>query len=492
MNKQISRVGVLVIFLSLVLIASSSYWQFFQVSALRSDTRNTRQLYNEYDHKRGDILVDGKAIAYSEKSNDEFEYQRKYVDGQLYSAVTGFYSITNRADRGLEAAQNSYLDGSADIFWLDQILNSFMGKGQVGGSVETTISSKLQKVAWDALGDRKGAVLAMDPKTGAILAMVSKPAYDPNDLAIHNSAKASDVYSELAQGLESPLINKTISALYPPGSTFKVIDSASAISSGNYNKDSNIPSPQFYRLPGTITNLPNYNNEVCSSTGNQALLDALRISCNTAFAMLGVKLGQANIASQANLFGVGTKFILADAQNSLALESSPSVFPKNLTDDKLALASIGQGDVKFTPLQDLLISAVVANNGKLPYPYLVKDIKDPSGRIVKQFPLSQYSEQFSNPVISYDTAQQLNTMMQAVVQRGGAFNAQIPGVIVAGKTGTAQTTQNATPHAWFTGFAPADNPKIAVCVLVEDGENDPTGASASAPVAKQVMQAALQ
>jgi peptidoglycan glycosyltransferase len=491
-NKQISRVGFLIIFLSLVLIISSSYWQFFQVSVLQADARNTRQLYNEYDHKRGDILVDGKAIAYSEKTMDEFEYQRKYTDGELYSAVTGFYSISNKADRGLEAAQNSYLDGSADIFWLDKIINSFAGRNQIGGSIETTISSKLQKVAWDSLGNRKGAVLAMDPKTGAILAMVSKPAYNPNDLAIHNSAQAANTYSKLARGLESPLINKTISALYPPGSTFKVIDSAAAISSGEYNKDTSIPSPQFYRLPGTITDLPNYNKEICSSSGNQSLLDALRISCNTAFAMLGVKLGQVNLASQANSFGVGKEFILANAQNSLALESSPSVFPKNLTDDKLALASIGQGDVKFTPLQDLLISAIVANNGKLAYPYLVKDIKDPSGKIVKQFSSSQYSDQFNNPVISYDVAQQLNIMMQSVVQRGGAFNAQIPGVIVAGKTGTAQTTEGAIPHAWFTGFAPADNPKIAVCVLVEDGENDPTGASASAPVAKRVIQAALQ
>jgi peptidoglycan glycosyltransferase len=474
-------------FLIFVLISSSTYFQFFDASALNADARNTRQLYNEFDHQRGNILVDGKAIAYSVKSDDEFQYQRKYLDGQLYSAVTGFYSIANRADRGLEAAMNSYLDGSANLFWLDQIINNIMGKPQQGGSIDTTISSKLQKVAWDALGDRKGAILAMDPRTGAILAMVSKPAFNPEDLAIHNSSQAAQMYSKLAEGQDSSLINKTISALYPPGSTFKVVDSVAAISTGKYTKDTVVPSPQFYRLPGTVTDLPNYANELCSTSGSQTLKDALRVSCNTAFAMLGVKLGQNTISNIANLFGVGSKFTLAQADDSIPMESVASVWPQNLKDDKLALSSIGQGDVKFTPLQDLLLAATVANNGKLPYPYIVNDVKNPSGRIVKTFSPATQAQ-----VMSADVASQLNEMMTGVVMSGGAFNAQIPGILVAGKTGTAQTLKGITPHAWFTGFAPANNPKIAVCVLVEDGENDPTGASASAPAARQVMEAALK
>jgi peptidoglycan glycosyltransferase len=477
---------MLIIFLILVLIASSTFFQFFAAPSLNADPRNTRQLYNEYDHKRGDILVDGKAVAYSTKSDDDFSYQRKYNDGQLYSAITGFYSIVNRSDRGLEAAMDPYLDGSDNAFWLDNLINNIMGKNQEGGSIDTTINSKIQKVAFDALGDRKGAVIAMNPKTGEILAMVSKPAYDPNDLAIHDSKKASEAYSTLAEGQESPLINKTISALYPPGSTFKVIDSAAAINSGKYTKDTVVPSPQFYRLPGTVTDLPNYNNELCSAAGNQPLWDALRVSCNTAFAQLGVKLGQTAVSNMAKQFGVGNSFTLASADGSLPMQTVKSVFPENIKDDKLALASIGQGDVKFTPLQDLLISAIVANGGKLEMPYIVKDVKNAKGQIIKTFSAS------SEEIIPSSVASQLNDMMQGVVMRGGAFNAQIPGIIVAGKTGTAQTVQGVTPHAWFTGFAPASDPKIAVCVLVEDGENDPTGASASAPVAKAVMEAALQ
>jgi peptidoglycan glycosyltransferase len=485
-NKQISRVGFLIIFLILVLISSSTFFQFFDAPSLNADPRNTRQLYNEYDHKRGDILVDGKAVAYSTKSDDNFSYQRKYTDGELYSAVTGFYSIVNRADRGLEAAMDPYLDGSDNSFWFSNLLNSIMGKVQEGGAVETTINAKLQKVAYEALGDRKGAVIAMNPKTGEVLAMVSKPSYNPNDLAVHDSKKASQTYSLLADGSESPLINKTISALYPPGSTFKVIDSATAINSGSYTKDTVIPAPQFYRLPGTVTDLPNYNNELCSATGNQMLSDALRVSCNTAFAQLGVKLGQTTISNMAKQFGVGSSFTLASADGSMPMQTAKSVFPENLKDDKLALASIGQGDVKFTPLQDLLISAIVANGGKLQMPYIVKKVLGPSGNVIKTFSAT------SEDIIPANVASELNDMMQGVVMRGGAFNAQIPGVIVAGKTGTAQTVQGVTPHAWFTGFAPALDPKIAVCVLVEDGENDPTGASASAPVAKAVMEAALK
>lgn len=479
------------------LLAAGSWLQVFQASSLNADGRNSRTIYREYGRDRGPIVIAGQAVASSAEVEDSFTYQRSYADGPLYAFVTGYYPVFGRAT-GTELGSNDVLNGTAPSLFLQRIQDLFTGSQPKGGSVELTINPKAQQAAVDALGDQTGAAVALDPKTGAILAMVSTPGFDPNALATHDQAAFNATYKSLSEDPSKPLVNRAIAGdTYPPGSVFKLVVAATALESGNYTPDSLLDSPTTLTLPGTTTTMQNPGGEVCADGVHSTLANALRVSCNTPMANLGMSLGAPTIADQAEKFGFGHTFTISDPTQTFDVGQkplnsqfvTPSYFPADANAPQTAMSSIGQFDVRVTPMQIAMVSAAIANDGKEMTPYLVQTTRDSALNVVS----TTEPVVFSNP-ISSTTAQQLTDMMVGVVDNGTGFRAQISGVQVAGKTGTAQTGTGSAPHAWFTGFAPANDPQVVVAVVVEQGGSlgdEATGAKVSAPIAKKIMEAVL-
>lgn len=485
MNVPIRRVATIALLMVLALMISTTLVQFFRAPEISADPRNKRTIYEQYGRDRGPIVVEGNAIAKSEPIDDPYQYQRSYTDGPLYAPVTGFYSLVN-GSTGIESTEDSYLAGTADDLWFSRIKGLLTGENPQGSSVELTLNAAAQQAAWDGLGDQVGAVVAMEPATGKILAMVSKPSFDPNVLADHDLGAAGDAYSGLADDAADSLINRAIAGdTYPPGSTFKLVTAAAALESGDYDEDTMIPAPDVYEYPNSTSTLKNFGGERCSATGEQTLADALRISCNTAFADLATEIGGDALRDQAEAFGY-------DTDVSVPLSVTKSRFPAadDLDEAGLARAGIGQGDVFATPFEIAWTTATIANGGEQMQPYLVDTVRSPELDIV-----SQTASKTLQRSVSTSTASSLTDMMLGVVNDGTGTAAQIPGVDVAGKSGTAQHGDGTeAPHAWFTAFAPAENPEVAVAVIVEDGGSqgsEATGGSVSAPIAKAVIQAVL-
>jgi penicillin-binding protein A len=482
MNTPLRRLAVVATVLLVMLLSSTSYIQFVQADALNSRNDNARTLYKEYGRERGPILVGGQPVVDSIKVDDAYGYQRRYLRGPQYAAVTGYYSLVYGAE-GLEKAEDGYLSGTADQLFYRRMADLVTGQQPQGASVELTISAKAQQAAWDALGDQRGAVVAIDPKTGNILALVSKPSYDPNLLASHDRSKVAAAWSALTQSSARPMDNRAIaSRLYPPGSVFKLVTASAALTSGHYTPQTQLPGPAVLDLPQTNTTLPNDFSGACSGSGKISLTDALRISCNTAFGSLGMSLGQDAMRAQAEAFGFGRPL-------DIPLTVTASTFPANPSQASLAQAAIGQFDVRVSPLQMAMVAAAIANGGVLMKPNLVETVNGPNLEVIKRI----QPERWAQP-LSPEAALALTTMMEGVVENGTGTRAQIPGVRVAGKTGTAQQGVNQPPNAWFTAFAPADDPQIAIAVVVEDGGSlgdQASGGRVAAPIAKKVMQAVL-
>lgn len=481
MNEPIRRLSVVVLMLFLTLMASASWVQFVQADQLGQDQRNVRTLYRQFGSFRGPIVVDGDAIVRSVPVDDPFNYQRVYANGPLYAHVTGYYSI-GPGRSALEQAKNELLNGSADALFWTRLGELFAGTEQEGATVELTLSAAVQQVAYDALGDHTGAVVALDPRTGAILAMVSKPTYDPTALAVHSTSEANRIYQSLLADETKPLINRAIGGdTYAPGSSFKLIVAAAALKAG-YSPDTLLEAPQELDLPLTTATIKNYGGARCGPTDQITLLDALRVSCNTAFAQLAMDLGWPAIAETAAEFGWGSSL-------NIPLGVTPSRLPQDPNEPQIAQSGIGQFDVRTTPLQMAMVAAAIGNRGVLMEPYLVSTVRDPDLRVVERTNPSEFSEPLSR-----DDAAALTVMMQAVVSNGSGVAASIDGVSVAGKTGTAETGFNTAPHTWFIGFAPAENPVVAVAVIVENGGdlgNEATGGRVAAPIARQVIEAAI-
>ncbi|KLN36347.1 cell division protein FtsI [Cellulosimicrobium funkei] len=486
MNVPLRRVATVVLVMFLALMVSTTYIQFVQADSLNNDSRNARTIYREYNKFRGPIVVAGDAIASSTPVDDAFGFQRQYSNGPLYAPVSGFLSLTNGRTE-IEDKENDYLNGEASSLWLDRLSALFTGKQPQGASVELTIDPAAQQAAWDALGDQRGAVVAIEPKTGRVLALVSKPSYDPNELATHDTAAARDRYQELLNADGNPMSNRAIRGnTYPPGSTFKIVTSAAALESGQYTAETVIPAPDELPYPQSTQTMKNFGGSRCSPTGEMTLADALRISCNTAFGDLAMTLGEDAMRDQAEDFGF-------DAPLEIPMDVTPSQFPAEGTPGAdpagIARAGIGQGEVKVTPLQMAMVAAAIANDGVQMAPYTVETIRNPDLDVVRQSEPRRLRTS-----VSPSTADQLTQMMLGVVENGSGKAAQIPGVQVAGKTGTAETGGEAAPHAWFTSFAPADDPQVAVAVIVENGGslgNEATGGAIAAPIARAVMEAVL-
>jgi len=481
MNEPARRLSVIVLILFLALMAAASWIQVVNANSLNQDPRNVRTIYREFGNFRGPIVVDGTSVVWSEPVDDPFNYQRTYADGPLYAAATGFYSVVYGRS-GLERTENELLNGSADSLFWTRLGNLFAGEQQQGATVETTLSGSLQQVASDALGDRAGAVVALDPGTGAVLAMVTSPTFDPALLAGHSTSVVNENYADLISREDGPMVNRAIAGdTYPPGSTFKLVVSAAALESG-YSPETQVYAPQELELPGSSATLGNYGGEACSSSDHMTLEDALRISCNTAFGDLGMSLGWGVIERKAQDFGWGESL-------EIPLPVTASRLPAAPDDAQTAMSSIGQYDVRATPLQMAMVAAAIGNDGTLMRPYLVESVRAPDLQVIDTTLPEVYRESMAP-----SDAADLTDMMVTTVANGSGRGAQIAGVEVAGKTGTAETGRDTPPHAWFVSFAPADDPVIALAVIVEEsgGQTGTTGGALAAPIAKTIMQEALR
>ena len=481
MNRELKRVSLLIFAMFASLFVATTVIQIFSVDSLSQDQHNVRSAYDSYKTQRGAILVNGQPIAESLRTQDVYQYQRKYAD-PMYSAVTGFFSLY-QGSTGIESAMGSYLTGKNSSQFFEQISALLSGNPVQGASVELTIDPVVQKAAWDALGKMKGAVVALDPKTGNILALVSKPGFDANLLSVHSGVESNANYAKLLADKDGPLLNRAANELYAPGSIFKVIMATAAVESGKYTKESEFPNPPKFQLPGTNFFVQNSGEGKCGGKPTVSIADAVRFSCNVPMAQLGIALGQETIRKQAQLFGFGRKV-------TYPMTSTASVYPDNMDDAQVGLSSFGQYDDRTNPLQMAMVSAAVANQGVEMKPNLVENVLSSSLAIIAQ----PQPEIFSQPM-SKETAQSVKEMMIGAVQRGVSGNARIKDVVVAGKTGTAQNGKGEPFTLWFTGFAPADNPKVAVCVVIADGGGigqGGVGNSLAAPVARKVMEAVLR
>ena len=488
MNRPLRRVAVACMVLFALLMLNANWVQVVKADAYRDDPRNSRVLLRTYERERGAIAVvqpDGSrrtAVAESTRTDGPLTWLRRYPGGPEYAHVTGYYSLVY-GRTGLERSEDQVLSGEDDRFFVRRLSDTITGREPQGGNIITTLDAAAQEAAYDGLGDNRGAVVALDPRTGAVLAMVSKPSFDPTRLSSFEPADIRSYYAQLNEDTSDPLLNRTISRTYPPGSTFKVVTAAAALSSGDVTTETEIPSPRELDLPQSTATLRNFGGSSCGGE-SITLPDAMRISCNTAFGSLGLSLGADRIREQAQAFGFG------DDSLRVPTTVATSVFPEDPDEPQTAQSAIGQFDVRVTPLQMAMVAAGVANDGEVMEPYLVREVQAPD-----LSRLDQADPEVLERAVDEDVAAELTEMMELVVSDGSGVRAQIDGVRVAGKTGTAQHAEGRPPHAWFIGFAPADDPQVAVAVVVEDGGSfgsEATGGALSAPIARRVMSAVLR
>jgi len=485
-NRPIRALAVACLVLFLALLANANYVQFVQADSLNAKNGNKRVINEEFSRDRGPILVDGEPVAESVPSNDEYKYQRRYADGKLYAPITGYFSyIYGRG--GLEYSQNPVLSGSDNRLFVSRVVDVLANKQPKGGSVETTIDPLAQKAASDGLQrlgpTTRGAVLALRPSTGEILAMVSQPSYNPAALASHDFVHVERAWGKLINAKTQPMINRTTQQTLPPGSTFKLVTAAAALEKLNLNPDDMIQAGRTLTFPGITYTLGNQGGGNCG--GARITFErALNVSCNVAFGALAGEVGADDLADQARAFGFGTDPLAG-------LPSGPSRFPTgHLEPPQLAQSGIGQYEVAATPLQMAMVAAAVGNNGEVMRPYVVKAVRAPNLRV-----LEESKPESLGRAMSPANADKLTQMLVSTVTKGTATSARISGMDVAGKTGTAQSTKDRPPYAWFVSFAPADNPQVAVAVVVESSEtarSEIAGGRLAGPIARSVMQAVLE
>ncbi|CAM3926216.1 D,D-transpeptidase PbpA [Mycobacterium frederiksbergense] len=488
MNDSLRRLSVVFMALVVLLLANATLTQVFTADGYRADPRNQRVLLDEYSRQRGQITAGGQLLAYSVSTDGRFRFLRVYPNPQTYAPVTGFYSL-GYSSSGLERAEDPVLNGSDERLFGKRLADFFTGRDPRGGTVDTTVRPDVQEAAWDAMaegcdGPCKGAVVALEPATGKILAMVSSPSYDPNKLASHDGAVQTATWDQLRDDPNAPLVNRAIAETYPPGSTFKVITTAAALQSGS-TPDTQLTSAARIPLPDSTATLENYGGSACGGGPTASLREAFARSCNTAFVELGLDTGADKLKSTAAAFG---------------LDSPPAPIPLQVAESTvgpisdgaaLGMSSIGQRDVAVTPLQNAMVAATIANDGVTMTPYLVDTLKGPDlSNIATTAPTEQ------RRAVSPQVAATLTDLMvgaEQVTQQKGA----IAGVQIASKTGTAEhgtDPRNTPPHAWYIAFAPAQAPKVAIAVLVENGGDrlSATGGAVAAPIGRATIAAALR
>ncbi|MGW9434480.1 peptidoglycan D,D-transpeptidase FtsI family protein [Streptomyces sp. NPDC055607] len=485
MNKPLRRVAIFCGLLILALLLRDNWVQFVRSDELTTHAKNTRVRIERYANERGNIIVDGKPITGSVDSKDEYyKYKRTYIDGPMWAPVTGYASQAYDANQ-IEKIEDGILTGNDDRLFFDRTLAMFTGEQKKGGDVVTTLNGAAQKAAFEGLGNNTGAVVAIEPKTGKILAMASTPSYDPSSFAGY-SGKDEKAWVALEKDKNKPKLNRALREIYPPGSVFKVVTAAAALENGKVS-DINAPTktPEGWKIPLSNKEMVNH----ASGCANASLNRALEISCNSVFAKLGDDVGRDKMVETAEKFGF-------NAEQFTPVRSAASVYDKKADRGGNALSSIGQFNTATTPLQMAMVTSAIANDGKLMKPYMIDQLRAPNLDLIKQ----NEPEEMSRPV-SQETAQKLQQMMENVVTEGTGGNADLKmdGVKVGGKTGTAQHGEkNAKrPYAWFISYAKtAEGSPVAVAVIVEDsaGTNreDISGGGLAAPIAKAVMKAVLK
>jgi peptidoglycan glycosyltransferase len=482
-TRTIRHAAVLCLLLLLALLVNAGRVQVVEAPSLGAEPANRRAAIARYAQPRGDILVDGEPVTGSKDTGEQLRYERTYRDGPLYAPVTGYASQTYGTSF-VEHTEDPVLSGTDPMLTPLPLWNDLSRSRPPGGDVTTTIRAAAQEAAYRGLAGRRGAVAAIEPATGRILALVSSPSYDPGLLS-GTGAKVSRAWADLNGAEEQPMLNRAIRQTYPPGSAFKIVTAAAALEAGVVDDvDASTRTPEPYLLPNTRTPLPN----ATKGCENASLAYAVQWSCNTVMADLGARVGLADMVATARGFGFN------DPALRIPAGVTASNFDTDMSSDQLALSSIGQFNTTATPLQMAMVAAAVANGGDIRQPYLVDRITRANGDLVAQNGPRAYREAMT-PV----TAQRVRELMVRAVERGTGENAAIDGATVGGKTGTAQhgVDNSGLPYAWFIGWAHAHDaaqPAVAVAVVVEDAaalREDISGGGSAAPVARAVMEAAL-
>ena len=474
MNHRIRRVGLVVAACFLALFVQLNYLQVVAADRLASDPRNVRRVLRDFSRPRGDIVTaDGVVVAHSVPVADEFELQRTYPTGPLFGHVSGFFSFTLGLT-GVEDAYNGDLAGrtARSVSDLGDLL---VGK-EPTGTVVLSITNAGQEAAKAALAGRRGSVVALDPNNGEVLALWSQPDYDPNLLAAHQSKSVQAAFDRYRDDPTNPMLARSYRERYPPGSTFKVVTAATALETGTATPETGFPTLRSLRLPQSSRVLRNFGSKACGGS----LAESFRVSCNTTFAQLGLNLEE-KLVDGVRSFGIGedVPFDLNEARST-----GPGSGTFRGDKPSFAQAAIGQGNVFVTPLQMAMVAGAIANDGVMMKPHVAREVRDPDGDVVRRIGVEEWKR-----AVSPATAEAVKKMMIEVVRRGTGSAAGVPGVAVAGKTGTAQAP-GGPPHAWFIAFAPADAPRVAVAVIVERGGDlgdEATGGRVAAPVAGQVL-----
>ena len=502
MERRIRRLGIALVLLFTVLFGQLAYVQVFAADDIKSNPANfSRQLIAEYNVQRGKILsADGLVLAESVPApgDSRYRYERRYPQGDLYGYITGFYSrIYGRS--ALEQSMNSYLSGEAPELALSTFTDLFLGREKRGGNIFVTVDPNLQEVARSALGANEGAVVAMDPRTGDILALYSTPGFDPSVLSSGSDAEMRQAWKRLNADPDKPLLALSHQELFLPGSSFKIVTASAGLENG-FGPESQWPNPHRLTLPLTNEQLQNFGDDHCNGGSSQiTMMEAFEESCNVTFAEIGLRVGAERLAAQARAYGLcGTlppERTTCDRQLidfELPFQNGrfpePEYFEQN--DPLLAFSAIGLDNDLVNPLQMALMASAVANGGVMPQPRIVSEVRDSQGRVAREFPVRTVRR-----AISGSSAADLTQMMIAVVNNGSGYRAAIPGIQVAGKTGTATNGEGRPPNAWFTAFAPAEAPRIAVSVIVLDGGNlgsEATGGQVAAPIVRAVIEAYLR
>jgi len=483
MTKELRRLSILMLIMFLALFASTSWIQVVEADALSANPANRRALYDSYEVQRGSIIASGIPIASSVPSNDIYSWQRQYPDAPMWAHVTGWINPALGSSTGIEQAMNQALSGTSGSQFFSRIERIITGQPPRGSNVVLSLDANAQRAAYEALGSLQGAVIAIEPATGRILAMVSSPSFDTNVLAQHDPDAALAAYDALDAEPTHPLYDRSIGGdLNPPGSTFKLVVASAALASGDYTPESQLPNLAVYRLPQSSAVVYNAGGGTCGGGATVSIADALRLSCNIPFAQLAVELGDNAIREEAEKYGFNTSF-------DVPMTSTPSSYPRALDDPQTALTGFGQGQVTATPLQMAMVSAGIANRGIVMSPRLVDRVIGSDLSVQETFDDVEFGRALED-----DLAAEMIAMMVANVNDGAASGARIDGVDVGGKTGTAENGPGRPYTLWFTGFAPADNPRVAVAVVVEDGGGQGqsgSGNTIAAPIAKRVMEAVL-
>jgi penicillin-binding protein A len=484
MNPAIRKVGIGLIVLLLVLVAQLTYLQIVDANNLKHNPHNVRELLAAANRPRGDIVSsDGTILARSLRVSDGtvFKYLRQYPTNELFSQVVGYKSFVF-GTTGVENTYNDDLTGQTLQLQLHNIPGLLSGNNNTG-TVVLSLRADLQHAAQAALGFQRGSVVLLDVKTGAILAMYSNPSFDPNPLVSHDAKVAQAAFTALSQNPDKPNLPRAYRELYPPGSSFKTVTASVALEDGVATPDTVFPVRTQLTLPQTTNTLKNFGGESCGGT----LTESFTESCNTTFGQLGLELGNPFVPGMAK-FGIGSTPPL-DLNPGAVPSAGPAPGSFQTNQPQFAFAGIGQGVVAVTPLQMALVADGIANGGIIMTPHVAKEIRDANDKVVKTINPAPWMTATTPQV-----ATAVTQMMVNVVQHGTGTGAQIPGVTVAGKTGTAQTVPGQAPHAWFVAFAPAESPRYAVAVIVEHGGNvgsDATGGRVAAPIAATMLRTAL-